>query len=205
MGALQRTVRRRLTAWPGPERATPLELPEAGRIMQIPASRPASSLYPPGRVVVAPQRPIFTTTPLLSLSLAALRRLVLRAGRGAKDADNLCPLPISSCPGPCQKSTNVRRARFWRGTGAAAFGSPTTSADASRRRVADSVNGSCGQVATTATPDTILRWHGQLIARKWTFTLKRPGRPGITPEIPSLTLRMARENPGGATRASRGR
>ena len=52
------------------------------------------------------------------------------------------------------------------------------------------------QVATIVTPDTILRWHRQLIARKWTFTPKRPGRPGIMQEISSLILRMARENPG---------
>src|SRR6266849_2565197 len=30
------------------------------------------------------------------------------------------------------------------------------------------------QVATLVTPDTILRWHRQLIARKWTFEPKRP-------------------------------
>jgi hypothetical protein len=53
------------------------------------------------------------------------------------------------------------------------------------------------QVATIVTPDTILRWHRQLIARKWTFTPKRPGRPRIMPEISSLILRMAAENPGG--------
>ena len=52
-----------------------------------------------------------------------------------------------------------------------------------------------GQVATIVTPDTILRWHRQLIARKWTFTPKRPGRPGIMQEISSLILRMATENP----------
>jgi putative transposase len=52
------------------------------------------------------------------------------------------------------------------------------------------------QVATIVTPDTILRWHRQLIARKWTFTPTRPGRPGIMPEISSLILRMATENPG---------
>jgi len=44
------------------------------------------------------------------------------------------------------------------------------------------------------TPDTILRWHRQLIARTWTFTPKRPGRPGITQEISSLILRMSTEN-----------
>jgi hypothetical protein len=34
------------------------------------------------------------------------------------------------------------------------------------------------QVATIVTPDTILRRH-RLIARKWTFTPKRSGRPRI--------------------------
>ena len=51
------------------------------------------------------------------------------------------------------------------------------------------------QVATIVTPDTILRWHRHLIARKWTFEPKRPGRPGIMREISSLILRMATENP----------
>ena len=50
------------------------------------------------------------------------------------------------------------------------------------------------QVATIVTPDTILRWHRQLITRKWTFTPKRPGRPRIMQEISSLILRMATEN-----------
>src|SRR6516165_1760754 len=52
------------------------------------------------------------------------------------------------------------------------------------------------QVATIVTPDTILRWHRQLIARKWTFTPQRPGRPRTTKAIASLILRMATENPG---------
>jgi hypothetical protein len=50
------------------------------------------------------------------------------------------------------------------------------------------------QVAAIVTPDTILRWHRQLIAWKWTFTPKRPGLPRIMPEISSLILRMATEN-----------
>jgi transposase InsO family protein len=54
------------------------------------------------------------------------------------------------------------------------------------------------QVATIVTPDTILRWHRQLIARKWTFTPKRPGRPGIMKGLAALIVRMASENPGWA-------
>jgi putative transposase len=50
-------------------------------------------------------------------------------------------------------------------------------------------------VATIVTPDTILRWHRLLIARKWTFGRKRPGRPGIMKEVSALIVRMATENP----------
>src|SRR6516165_5455713 len=58
------------------------------------------------------------------------------------------------------------------------------------------------QVATIVTPDTILRWHRQLIARKWTFTPQRPGRPRTTKAIASLILPWPRRILGGATRAS---
>jgi putative transposase len=46
------------------------------------------------------------------------------------------------------------------------------------------------------TPDTILRWHQRLIAQKWTFTPRRPGRPGTMREVSTLIVRMATENPG---------
>jgi putative transposase len=52
-----------------------------------------------------------------------------------------------------------------------------------------------GQVATIVTPDTILRWHRQLIAQKWTYSKRRPGRPSVLPEIRRLVVRMATENP----------
>ncbi len=51
------------------------------------------------------------------------------------------------------------------------------------------------QVATIVAPDTILRWHRQLIARKWTYPKRRPGRPGVRQEIRRLVVRMASENP----------
>jgi len=50
-------------------------------------------------------------------------------------------------------------------------------------------------VATIVTPDTILRWHRQLVARKWTYPKKRGGRPGVLTEIRRLVVRMAEENP----------
>jgi hypothetical protein len=51
------------------------------------------------------------------------------------------------------------------------------------------------QVATIVTPDTILRWHRQLIARKWTYAKERSSRRGVLTEIRRLVVRMAEENP----------
>jgi putative transposase len=46
------------------------------------------------------------------------------------------------------------------------------------------------------TPATILRWHRDLVARKWTFTdRRRPGRPSTGVSIKMLIVQMARENP----------
>ena len=51
------------------------------------------------------------------------------------------------------------------------------------------------QVATIVTPDTILRWHRQLIARKGTYAKRRRGCPGVLAEIRQLVVRMMKENP----------
>ncbi|MDG2388563.1 MAG: integrase core domain-containing protein [Planctomycetaceae bacterium] len=52
------------------------------------------------------------------------------------------------------------------------------------------------QVGTLFTPDTILRWHRQLVARKWDYSdLKnKVGRPRIRQVIVDLILRFAHEN-----------
>jgi hypothetical protein len=51
------------------------------------------------------------------------------------------------------------------------------------------------QIATIVTPDTILRWHRQLIVRKWSYPTKRAGRQSVLAEIRRLVVRMAEENP----------
>ena len=73
--------------------------------------------------------------------------------------------------------------------------------DGQRRRLA--VKGkvlgrkSLGKLAKIVRPDTLLRWHRELIARKWDHSDKRQsvGRPRIRQQIVDLALRMAQENP----------
>jgi putative transposase len=50
------------------------------------------------------------------------------------------------------------------------------------------------ELASIVTPDTILRWHRQLIAQKWTHQRRSMGRPRTMREIADLAVRMAREN-----------
>ncbi len=50
--------------------------------------------------------------------------------------------------------------------------------------------------AFLVTPQTLLRWHRDLVRRKWTSRGKRkPGRPPIDPELRATVVRIARENP----------
>ena len=54
------------------------------------------------------------------------------------------------------------------------------------------------ELTTIVTPDTILRWHRELVAAKWDYSEKRPrkpGRPPISDEVSQLIVRMANENP----------
>jgi putative transposase len=46
------------------------------------------------------------------------------------------------------------------------------------------------------TPETVLRWHRDLVRHKWTFR-HRPaaGRPRIAAELEALIVRLAQENP----------
>src|SRR5664279_4943951 len=54
-------------------------------------------------------------------------------------------------------------------------------------------------VITIVQPETLLKWHRHLVAKKWDFSSRRktkPGRPFVAVELERLVLQFARENPG---------
>src|SRR6266571_988119 len=53
------------------------------------------------------------------------------------------------------------------------------------------------EMATIATPDTLLRWYKRLIAQKFDGSTQRRqlGRPRVAEEVEQLVMRMAEENP----------
>jgi putative transposase len=45
------------------------------------------------------------------------------------------------------------------------------------------------------TPATLLHWHRQLVARRWTYRRRGGGRPKTSRGVSALVLRLARDNP----------
>ena len=60
------------------------------------------------------------------------------------------------------------------------------------------------QIASVATPATLLRWYRHLIAAKYDGSKNRsPGRPPTAKDIRELIVRVARENPTPTSAVSR--
>jgi putative transposase len=73
--------------------------------------------------------------------------------------------------------------------------------DAERRQLAEKARAVgrkvLSELGTIVTPETLLCWHRELVARKWSFVERqRPGRPRTREELVVLVVRMASENPG---------
>src|SRR5947209_15415328 len=71
--------------------------------------------------------------------------------------------------------------------------------DNQRRRLAEKAKGlgrkHLADLATIVTPETLLRWHRQLVAQKYDGSARRcPGRPRMRSEIEQLVVQMANEN-----------
>jgi transposase InsO family protein len=72
--------------------------------------------------------------------------------------------------------------------------------DSERRRLARKARAlgrkTLVELETLVTPDTLLRWYRELVARKWNYSHRRgAGRPRTQHTIVELTVRMALENP----------
>jgi len=57
-------------------------------------------------------------------------------------------------------------------------------------------SGHLRQLRLIISPRTLLRWHANLVRRRWTYRRRAPGRPRTAQAIRALVLEMARDNPG---------
>jgi len=52
------------------------------------------------------------------------------------------------------------------------------------------------QLRLIVSPRTVLRWHADLVRRRWAYPRRAAGRPRTVPTVRALVLEMARDNPG---------
>ena len=52
------------------------------------------------------------------------------------------------------------------------------------------------QLRLIVSPRTLLRWHADLLRRRWAYPCRTPGRPRTAQAIRALVLEMAHDNPG---------
>ena len=55
--------------------------------------------------------------------------------------------------------------------------------------------GKLRQLRLIVSPQTVLRWHADLVKRHWAYPRRAPGRPRTAGAIRALVLEMAQDNP----------
>jgi hypothetical protein len=64
------------------------------------------------------------------------------------------------------------------------------------KRVSNSTYEQLGGVLLIFRPETVLRWHRELVRRKWTFrSANKAGRPPLAEDLQRLIVQLAQENP----------
>jgi putative transposase len=57
-------------------------------------------------------------------------------------------------------------------------------------------SGHLRQLRLLVSPRTLLRWHADLVRRRWAYARRPPGRPRTVQAVRALVVEMARDNPG---------
>jgi hypothetical protein len=109
------------------------------------------------------------------------------------------------CSFEAARSRSTRRVREGRRADAAAApalgpGSPASATEASPRRSCAHRGARPSASERTVAwalvrPAALLRWHRELVRRKWTYPHRKVGRPLTARPLRELVLRLARENP----------
>ncbi len=63
-------------------------------------------------------------------------------------------------------------------------------------------SGALRRLRLIVSPRTLLRWHADLVRRRWAYPRRTPGRPRTAQAVRALVLEMAHDNRAGVTGAS---
>jgi hypothetical protein len=93
------------------------------------------------------------------------------------------------------REAHARRVRVWSGAGRGRGGDRGAPADRMLLASLAKLLPRDRWAAFLVTPSTLLRWHRELVARRWTYPHTGAARRGLDDEVVELVVRLARENP----------